>query len=100
MGPSRVSIARIARTAYAPMAVTKFSLIAIVGTKGSLQFVEPFGQFDIGAPGIGHERDRDAQARHLAVGHCELEPIRLPRFREGFQIMDLEPDDIARAALG
>ena len=41
---------------------------------GALELVETFGQLDVGAPGIGQERDRDTEVGTLGVG-IDLMPV-------------------------
>ena len=61
---------------------------------------ETFGQFDVGSPRIGQERDLQLGVGHLPDRRLDLDPFRLEAADERFEIVHLEADVIERASLG
>jgi hypothetical protein len=63
-----------------------------------LDVSEAFRHFDIRAPGIFHERDCNAELRHLRVGTIQFDALRFELLRECLEVLDLEADMIDRPA--
>ena len=56
--------------------------------------IQPLSQFDVRAPRIGDERDRDAERVDFRVRPIELDALRFKLLAELREVLHLEPDVI------
>src|SRR5262249_61436391 len=59
-----------------------------------LNFVQPFGELDVGAPRVRDERDRDVHRRDLPVGLINLDAQTLEFLQKRLEVLYFEPDVI------